>query len=145
VTWSRQTLSRRLIFGGFALLALSMVISTYNYLSHTYLGGTGASTYAQLILAALSTLFAAGGWWFLCQLKTEDSAQRSLLVKAFVVLGLQFSVSCIGQLLRADHVFFINRFSAPFWIDALGFGVGAAGFFLTSFMVYRVDPVSTDS
>ena len=145
MTWSRQTFSRRLIFGGFALLALSMVISTYNYLSQTYLGGTGASTYAQLVLATLSALFAAGGWWFLCQLKTEDSAQKSLLVKAYVVLGLQFSASCIGQLLRAGHVFFINRFSAPFWIDALGFGVGAAGFFLTSFMVNRVEPVSTDS
>jgi hypothetical protein len=134
-----------LIFGGFALLALSTAISSYNYVSQSYLGGTGSSTYAQLVLATLSALFAAGGWWFLCQLETKDSAQKSLLVKAYVILGLQFSASCVGQLLRAGHVIFIDRFSAPFWITALGFGVGAVGFFLATFTIGKIDLVPSDS
>jgi len=145
VTLSRHQLSRRLIFGGFALLALSTVISFYNYVSPSYLGGTGYSTYAQLVLETLSALFAAGGWWFLCQLEAKDSAQKSLFAKAYLVLGLQFAASCIGQLLRAGHVIFIVRFSAPFWITALGFGVGAVGFFLASFTIREINLVPSDS
>ncbi len=145
MTLSRHQLSRRLIFGGFALLALSTVISSYNYVSQSYPGGTGVSTYAQLVLETLSALFAAGGWWFLCQLGAKDSAQRSLLAKAYVVLGLQFAASCAAYLLRAGHVIFMDRFSAPFWITALGFGVGAVGFFLTSFTIRKIDLVPSDS
>ena len=142
---SRYQLSRRLIFGGFSLLALSTAISSYNYVSPSYLGGTGFSTYAQLVLETLSALFAAGGWWFLCQLEAKDSAQKSLLAKAYVVLGLQFSASCVAYLLRAGGVIFIDRFSAPFWITALGFGVGAVGFFLASFTIGKIDLMPSDS
>ena len=142
---SRHQLSRRLIFGGFGLLALSTAISSYNYVSPSYLGGTGFSTYAQLVLETLSALFAAGGWWFLCQLEAKDSAQKSLLAKAYVVLGLQFSASCVAHLLRTGGVIFIDRFSAPFWITALGFGVGAFGFFLASFTIGEIDLTPSDS
>ena len=127
------------------MLALSTAISSYNYVSPSYLGGTGFSTYAQLVLETLSALFAAGGWWFLCQLEAKDSAQKSLLAKAYVVLGLQFSASCVAYLLRAGGVIFIDRFSAPFWITALGFGVGAAGFFLASFTIGKIDLMPSDS
>lgn len=127
------------------MLALSTVISSYNYVSQSYLGGTGFSTYAQLVLETLSALFAAGGWWFLCQLKAKDSVQRSLFAKAYVVLGLQFSASFVAELLRAGHVIFIDRFSAPFWITALGFGVGAVGFFLASLTIWKIDLVPSDS
>ena len=75
----------------------------------------------------------------------KDSAQRSLLAKAYVVLGLQFAASCAAYLLRAGHVIFMDRFSAPFWITALGFGVGAVGFFLTSFTIRKIDLVPSDS
>ena len=78
-------------------------------------------------------------------METKDSAQKSLLVKAYVILGLQFSASCVGQLLRAGHVIFIDRFSAPFWITALGFGVGAVGFFLATFTIGKIDLVPSDS
>ncbi|GEM_PF-1343809 len=145
VTMSRHQLSRRLIFGGFALLALSTAISSYNYVSQSYPGGTGFSTYVQLVLETLSALFAAGGWWFLCQLEAKDSAQKSLFAKAYVVLGLQFLALCVVQLLRAGHVIFIDRFSAPFWIAALGFGVGAVGFFLASISIRRIDLMPLDS
>jgi hypothetical protein len=134
-----------LIFGGFGLLALSTAISSYNYVSPSYLGGTGFSTYARLVLETLSALFAAGGWWFLCQLEAKDSAQKSLLAKAYLVLGLQFSASCVAHLLRTGVVIFIDRFSAPFWITALGFGVGAVGFFLAAFTIGEIDLTPSDS
>jgi hypothetical protein len=145
VTLSRHQLSRRLIFAGFAILALSGVITFYNLASQSYLSESGFSNDAQLVLATLSALFAASGWWFLCQLETKDAAQKSLLAKAYLVLGLQFSASCIGQLLRASHVIFVDQFSAPFWVTAIGFGVGAVGFLLTASALKRFDPLSTDS
>ena len=75
----------------------------------------------------------------------QDSAQKSLLAKAYVVLGLQFSASCVAHLLRTGSVIFIDRFSAPFWITALGFGVGAFGFFLASFTIGEIDLTPSDS
>jgi hypothetical protein len=145
LTSSRHQLSRRLIFGGFALLALSAVISFYNYLSQSYPGGNSTNTDAQIVLYALSALFAAGGWWFLCQLETKDSAQKSLIAKAYGLLGLQFSASCVAHLIGAGGVIFIDRFSAPFWITALGFGVGAVGFFLAPLTISKVELAPSDS
>lgn len=145
VTLSRHQLSRRLIFAGFALLALSMAISSYNYVSQSYPGGLGFATYAQLALETLSALLAAGGWWFLCQLEAKDHAQQVLFARAYVVLGLQFSASCVAHLVGAGHVIFIDRFSAPFWITALGFGVGALGFFSASFTIGKTDLMTSDA
>lgn len=145
VILSKLPFSSRWIFSGFALLALSSVITFYNLASQSYLSQSGFNNDAQLVLATISALLAAGGWWFLCQLGAKDSAQKSLLAKAYGLLGLQFSASCIGQLLRAGSVIPINRFSAPYWITALGFGVGAIGFFLTSYTLNKFDPMATDS
>ena len=145
VTSSKHQLSRLLIFGGFVLLALSTAISSYNYLSQDIPSGTGFSIYAQLILEALSALFAAAGWWFLSQLEAKSSVQESLLAKAYALLGLQFSASCVAHLVGAGGVIFIDRFSAPFWITALGFGVGAGGFFLTSFTMRSIDLMPPNS
>lgn len=141
---SEPQLSRRLIFGGFAILVLSGVVTFINLTSQNYFSESGSKNDVQLVLATLSGLFAAGGWWFLCQLNARDTTQQSLLAKAYVGLGLEFSASCVAQLLRSGHVIFIDRFSAPFWLTALGFGVGATGFFLTAFSLKKVDPVATD-
>ena len=145
VITSKLPISSRWIFTGFALFALSQVITLYNLVSEGYLGQSGFNNGAQLVLATISILFAAGGWWFLCQLGAKDSGQESLLAKAYLFLGLQFTASCIGQLLRASSVIFINRFSAPYWITALGFGVGSIGFFLSSYALKKVDLTATDS
>jgi hypothetical protein len=133
-----------LIFGGFALLALSAVLSTYNYVSPGY-PGTGFSNDAQAFLSMFSSLFAAGGWWFLCQLEAKDSVQESLITRAYVFLGLQFVASCVAQFLRARGVLFIDRLSAPYWLTGLGFGVGAAGFLLAAYTIRRVDEVAADT
>jgi hypothetical protein len=90
-------------------------------------------------------VFAAAGWWFLCQLEAKDSAQKSLLGRAYVLLGLQFSASFVAQLLRTGGVIFIDRFSAPFWITALGFGVGASGFFLASITIWKNVPMTPNA
>ena len=142
---SKLQLSRRLIFGGFALLALSTAITAYNLLSQSEPSGIDVSTYAQLVLETLSSMFAAGGWWFLCQLQAKDSVQHSLLSKAYVVLGLQFSTLCIAHLLTANGVTFIDRLTAPYWITCLGFAMGAIGFFVTSHMTRSFDIVPVES
>ncbi|MHB1089120.1 MAG: hypothetical protein ACYC19_10220 [Acidimicrobiales bacterium] len=133
MTSSKLTTSGRWIFTGFALLALSSLLTFYNLASQGYLSNSSFNGDAKLALSTIVALFAAGGWWFLSQIEAKDSKQHALHAKAYVLFGLQFSMSCIGLLLSNGPVIFIDRFSAPYWINSLGFGVGAVGFFLASF------------
>lgn len=145
VTSLRRRLSSRLIFLGFALLALSTVIFISRLLGQGVYGEPGYRWDAQLVLEMLSPIFAAGGWWFLCQLDAKDSVQKSLLAKAYLVLGLQFSASCTVQLLQVSSATFASTYIAQFWAATLGSGVGAVGFFLASHAVAKVDFTITDS
>jgi len=138
-------MSRRLIFGAYAILALSTAIATYNFLSQSGPGGIGASFDSQMILDFTSTIFAASGWWFLCQLQAKDAVQRSVLSKAYLFLGLEFSALCIVHLLTGSGVVFVDRQSAPFWITSLGFAVGAIGFLSTSYSTRTSDIAPVDA
>ena len=145
VILSKRLTSSRWIFTGFALLALSSLLTFYNLTSEGYLSQSGVKGDAQLVLSMMLALFAAGGWWFLHQIVARDSAQKVLLAKAYLLLGLQFSASCIGLLLSNSPAILINRFSAPYWIDSLGFAVGAVGFLLASYGQNKLDLRARDS
>lgn len=145
VILSKRSTSSRWILTGFALLALSSLLTFYNLTSEGYLSQSGFKDEAQLLLSTMAALFAAGGWWFLCQIVAKDSAQKVLLTKADVLLGLQFSASCIGLLFSSGPAIRMNRFSAPYWINALGFAVGAGGFFLASYRLNKLDLTTGDS
>ena len=142
---STVLIARRLIFAAFALLALSTLITTYNVLRPGPVGGGFNNTIVQLWLVSLSTLFAAAGWWYLSQWRPVDAAQRSLLAKAYVLLGLQFSSALVARIVMSNGVTFINRMSAPYWITVFAFAVGAVGFFVTAFSNRSADVAQTDS
>ena len=141
----KRQLPRRLIFLGFALVALSDVILFSKLLNQGVYFEPGYRWRAQLLLEMLGPIFAAGGWWFLSQWQAKDSVQASLLEKAYLLLGLQFSASCIAQLMEAGSTIFKYPFTGQFGLATLGFGVGAVGFFMTSREVAKVNFTTTDS
>jgi len=144
VTTPQHWLSRRLIFIGFALVALSTVILFSKLLRQHVFGEPGYRWDTQLVMVMLSPIFAAGGWWFLCQLEAKDSTQRSLLAKAYLFLGLEFSASCIGQVVQVGSAIFKGSPFSQFWLATLGFAVGAVGFFLASHAVAKVNFTTSD-
>ncbi|MHB1210408.1 MAG: hypothetical protein ACYC1I_11995 [Acidimicrobiales bacterium] len=144
MTSSKRLLSSRLIFLGFTLIALSTVIFVARLLSQRVYGVPGYRWYVQLVMEMLAPIFAASGWWFLRQLEAKDSDQRSLLAKAYLLLGLEFSASCIVQLLQISSALFADPNAAQFWPATLGSGIGAVGFFLASRVVATVDLATVD-
>ncbi|MHB1089119.1 MAG: hypothetical protein ACYC19_10215 [Acidimicrobiales bacterium] len=93
----------------------------------------------QLVLEMLSPVFAAGGWWFLSRLEARDSVQKSLLAKAYLILGLQFSATGMIEVLQLRSAIDKGPFSTEFLSAILGCAVGAVGFFLASRAVVKVD------
>ncbi len=136
---SKRRLSSRLIFLGFTLIALSTVIFVVRLLSQRVYDIPRYRWYIQLVMEMLAPIFAAGGWWFLRQLEAKDSEQKSLLAKAYLLLGLELSASCIVQLLQFSTTIFADPFIAQFWLVTLGTASGAVGFFLASNVVATVD------
>jgi len=141
----RTQLPRRLIFLGFALLALSNVIDFSRVLNHGFYFEPGYRWRTQVFLEMLGPIFTAGGWWFLSKLQVKDSVQASLLAKAYLAFGLGFSALCIAQLVQAGTAIFKYPFPGQFEVATLGFGVGAVGFFLTSRTVAKLDFTTTES
>jgi len=145
VTTLQRQLPRRLIFLGFALVALSNVIDFSRVLNQGFYFEPGYRWRAQVFLEMLGPIFSAGGWWFLSQWQAKDSVQASLLAKAYFALGLGFSASCIAQLIQAGSDIFKFSYIDQVGLATLGLGVGALGFFMTSREVAKVDFTTTDS
>ncbi len=145
VTSSKRQLSSRLIFLGFALVALSTVIFIARLLSEKVYYLVGFHWYIQVVMEMLAPSFAASAWWFLRQLEATDSKQRSLLAKAYLLLGLQFSASCVVQLLQFTSTLYVDPYIAQFWLVTFGSGIGAVGFFLASHVVSRMDVATSDT
>lgn len=140
------TPANRLILTGYLILALSSLVSFINNvrLSH-FFDRTDFRFLVQVFLSPVAALATALGWWFLCRLEAQDSRQQSLFAKAYAGLGVGFAVSCIIQLSEANTVIFGDTYSWPFWLTLVGFGVGAAGYFLTASAMAKSKLVSTDA
>jgi len=145
MTTFKTQLPRRLIFIGFALLALSNVIDFSRVLNQGFYFEPGYRWRTQVFLEMLGPIFEAGGWWFLSRLQVKDSVQASLVAKAYFALGLGFSASCVAQLLQAGSAIFTISYIGQVGVATLGFGVGAVGFFMTSRAVAKVDFATDDS
>ncbi len=145
MTSLKHQLSSRLIFFGFALIALSTVVFVTKLLSEKVYNTTGFRWYVQLVLEMLSPILAACGWWFLRQLEAKDSEQKALLTKAYIFLGLQFSAACVVQLLQFSSNLYVDPYIAQFWLVTLGSAIGAVGFFLASNVVAAVEVETSDT
>lgn len=99
----------------------------------------------QLVLDMLAPIFAAGGWWFLCRLEAKDPEQKSLLAKAYLLLGFQFLALGSIELLQFSPPIHKVSFVAQIMSGAIGSAVGAVGFFLSSRAVAQADLVSTET
>ncbi len=99
----------------------------------------------QLVLEMLSPLFTAGGWWFLCRVEAKDLEQKSLLAKAYFMLGFQFLASGLVELLQVSPPIHKGSFVAQILSGTIGSAVGAVGFFLASRVVAKADLPTTET
>jgi hypothetical protein len=121
-----------LIFVGFVLIALSSLVILYYDVTGRYFAFVGWRNILQTIIQPLSSLFAAGGWWFLSRLGAHDEEQRSIIRRAYWALGLASAVIAVLELLTITEVSGLSQFTWELWLSAVGSAVATMGYILTA-------------
>ena len=124
--------SSRLIFVGFALLAISSMVILYFDVSNRLFTVVGIHNVIENFTQPMAALFAALGWWFLSHLDGRDDEQRTLIHQAYWALGLALAANAIQQFLAISEVSGLSQFTWELWISAVGCVVAAVGFILTA-------------
>jgi hypothetical protein len=124
--------SSRLIFAGYAIIALSLLMILYFDVSNQFFAVAGFRNDVQTFTQPVAALLTAVGWWFLSRLDARDGEQQFLIHQAYWALGLALAANAIQEIFAISEVSGLTRFTWELWINAVGYVVAAVGFILTA-------------
>jgi hypothetical protein len=131
---SLRVQARFLVVAGFALSAMSAVIT---YFRSDFSNGYSFTSFRGIVSPLLSPLLmiaAVFAWWWLSKVIAADDRQLVLLKKGFYALAVQYSLYCALYLtvLLPPRLFGDFWTTTQLWLVAMGAIVTSTGFIVLS-------------